>query len=77
MVATFVPVGERDIAAVVHVIVHQAVKDSEKSNVPYSTTTITIFKAYRKMSNGSQNMVEVSSYFYIPFCYIYLGHSQQ
>lgn len=64
MVAT-VWVGERSTAAVGHVIVHQVVKDSEKNNVLFSTTTTTIFKDYLKMSNGSQNMVEVS----FPFLY--------
>lgn len=66
MVVNSVRVGGRDIAAVAHVIVHRAVKGSEKSNALFSTTTITIFRAYLKMSNGSQNMVEVSSYSYIP-----------
>jgi hypothetical protein len=61
MVVATVLGGERNTAAVVHVIVHQVVKDSEKSNVLFSTTTITISKDYLKMSNGSPNMVEVSS----------------
>jgi len=64
-VANSVRDGGRDIAAVVHAIVHQAVKGSEKSNALFSTTTITIFRAYLKMSNGYQNMVEVSSYLFI------------
>jgi len=66
MVANSVRVGGRDIAAVVRAIVHQAVKGSEKSNALFSTTTITIFRAYLKMSNGYQSMVEVSSCLYIP-----------
>jgi hypothetical protein len=49
MVANSVRVGERDIGAVVHAIVLQAVRDSEKSNVLFSTTTTTIFRAYLKM----------------------------
>jgi hypothetical protein len=61
MAANSVRVGGRDIAAVVHAIVHQAVKGSEKSSALFLTTTTTIFRAYLKMSNGSQNMVEVSS----------------
>jgi hypothetical protein len=76
-VANSVRAGERDIAAVVHAIVHQAVRDSEKSNVLFSTTTITIFRAYLKMSNGSQNMAEVSSRLYIELWYGYVEHSEQ
>jgi hypothetical protein len=60
MVANSVRVGGRDIAAVVHAIVRRAVKGSEKSSALFSTTTITIFRAYLKMSNGSQNMVELA-----------------
>jgi hypothetical protein len=60
MVAATAPVGERSTAAVGHVIVHRAVKGSEKSSVLFSTTTTTIFRDYLKMSNGSPNMVEVS-----------------
>lgn len=60
MVAATVRVGERSTAAVAHETVHQVVKDSEKNNVLFSTTTTTIFKDYLKMSNGSPNMVEVS-----------------
>jgi len=66
MVANSVRVGGRDIAAVVRATVRRAVKGSEKSNALFSTITITIFRAYLKMSNGSQNMVEVSSCLYIP-----------
>jgi hypothetical protein len=60
MVANSVRVDGRDIAAVVHAIVHLVVKGSEKSSVLFLTTTTTIFRAYLKMSNGSQNTVEVS-----------------
>jgi hypothetical protein len=49
MVATTVRAEEKSTAAVGHVIVHQVVKDSEKSNVQFSTTTTTIFKDYPKM----------------------------
>jgi hypothetical protein len=49
MVAATVRVEERSTAAVGHVTVHQVVKDSEKSNVLFSTTTTTIFKDYPKM----------------------------
>jgi hypothetical protein len=49
MVAATVRVEERSIAAVGRVIVHPAVKDSEKSSVRFSTTrTTTIFKDYLK-----------------------------
>lgn len=59
--------GERSTAAVVHVSVLQVVKDSEKSSVLFSTTTIIISKACLKMSNGFPNMVEVSFPFVCPF----------
>jgi hypothetical protein len=64
--------GVRSTAAVVHVSVLQVVKDSEKSSVLFSTTTITISKAYLKMSSGFPNMVEVSFPFVCSISFIHL-----
>jgi hypothetical protein len=72
MVVAIVLVGERSTAAVVHVSVLWVPKDSEKSNVLFSTTTITISKAYLRMLSGFPNMAEVS----FPFvCSILFIHS--